>query len=176
MSIQNNIFMEIGKTIVFKKDAHIFEQGDINPNIYFVKKGLLKAYYITSEGKEFVKSFLDTGELIGSLRSASKDSPCYFSVVCLEETEVLSVPFNKLIEHSKKNLDTATLLMNNLIELSMKKEKREYEFLCMSAQERYELFLSERPQIIDRVSLNDVAKFLGITAIALSRIRKRINI
>jgi len=175
MSIQNNLFMKLGSTIVLKKGDHIFKQGDVDSHIYFIKSGLLKAYYLTNEGKEFVKSFLDAGELIGSLRSASKDIPCYFSVICLEDTELIKVSFDELLKESKDSLKTSSFLMNSLIELSMKKEKREYEFLCLSAQERYELFIKERPEVLERISLNDIAKYLGITAIALSRIRKRIN-
>jgi len=167
--------MKIGKSRIFKKGDHIFKQGDIDSNIYLIQKGLLKAYYLTNDGKEFVKSFLDAGDLIGSLRSASKSVPCYFSVVCLEDTEVLSVPFDELLEQSQTNIDASHMLIKNLIDLSTKKEKREYEFLCLSAQKRYELMQTDSPEILERISLNDTAKYLGITAIALSRIRKRIK-
>jgi CRP-like cAMP-binding protein len=175
MSLEDNIFMKLGKIQKLKKDDYIFKQGEIDSNIYFITKGLIKAYYLTNDGKEFVKSFLDSGDLVGSLRSAYKDVPCYFSVVCLEDAEVLSVPFDQLLEHSKKDIKSSSQLIESLINLSMKKEKREYEFLCLSAQERYELFLEENSKIINRISLHDTAKFLGITPIALSRIRKRIS-
>ncbi len=173
MSILNEIFMKIGKTVPFKKNDHVFKQGDMDSNIYFIKEGLLKAYYLTNDGKEFVKSFLDAGDLIGSLRATSTSTPSYFSVLCLEDCEMLCVSFEDLLKESKQNLEASSMLIENLIALSLKKEKREYEFLCLSVQERYEILLKERPEIIDRISLNDTAKYLGITAIALSRIRKR---
>ncbi|OUR95654.1 hypothetical protein A9Q84_14220 [Halobacteriovorax marinus] len=175
MSTQNNLFMQIGKKQLFKKGDYIFRQGDIDSNIYFIKSGLLKAYYLTGDGKEFVKSFLDVGELIGSIRSASKNIPCYFNVVCLEDTEVASVSFDELLNQSKADIENALVLIDSLIELSAKKEKREYEFLCLSAQERYDVLQTERPELLKRISLNDTAKYLGITAIALSRIRKRMG-
>lgn len=175
MSNQNNIFIQNGKSLFINKGEHLFKQGEIDLNIYFIKKGLLKAYYLTSDGKEFVKSFLDSGELIGSLRSSSEKVSCYFSVICLEDTEVLRVTFTELLELAQKDINASQVLIQHLIDLSAKKEKREYEFLCLSVQKRYELLQTEKPEILSRISLNDTAKYLGITAIALSRIRKRIN-
>jgi CRP-like cAMP-binding protein len=170
-----NIFMENGQPLIFKKGEHLFVQGDTDSNIYFIKKGLLKAYYLTSDGKEFVKSFLIENELIGSLRAATTQTPCNFSVVCLEDCEVVAIPFKDLYDNSKTNISVAASMIDSLIQLANKKEKREYEFLCLSAQERYELLEKERPEILDRIPLNEIAKYLGITAIALSRIRKRLK-
>ena len=167
--------MENGQELNFKKGDHLFVQGDTDSNIYFIKKGLLKAYYLTSDGKEFVKSFLIENELIGSLRAASTQTPCNFSVICLEDCTVTTIPFAQLLEASKTDLNVATTMIDSLIMLANKKEKREYEFLCLSAQERYQLLEQERPEILDRIPLNEVAKYLGITAIALSRIRKRLQ-
>jgi len=175
MSEQNNLFMQLGQSKSYSKGQYIFKQGDTDANIYFIKSGLLKAYYLTDEGKEFVKSFLLPGELIGSLRAVTDESACQFSVVCLEDTEVLAVPFKKLYSESLKSLETASVLMERLIELACKKEKREYEFLCLNAQQRYELLEEQRADLLEKVPLNEIAKYLGITAIALSRIRKRLR-
>ena len=57
--------------------------------------------------------------------------------------------------------------------ISQKKEQREYEFLNFSAEERYQKFAAENAQLIDHLTQNDVARYLGITPVALSRIKKR---
>lgn len=53
---------------------------------------------------------------------------------------------------------------------AMKKEQREYELLCLSAQQRYQALLARKPDIYDFVTQGDIAKYLGITPVALSRI------
>ena len=53
----------------------------------------------------------------------------------------------------------------------MKKERREYEFLCLSAEERYRLLIKRSPDLVRQVTQNEIARYLGITPVALSRIR-----
>lgn len=62
-----------------------------------------------------------------------------------------------------------------LLALAMKKEQREYEFLCLSAAERYLLFCQREAELVPRLSQLDIARYLGITPVALSRIRRRLN-
>ena len=49
-----------------------------------------------------------------------------------------------------------------------------YDLLCRSAEERYRVFLAQEPALADRLTQSDIARYLGITAIALSRIRRRL--
>lgn len=42
------------------------------------------------------------------------------------------------------------------------------------AKERYKKLLKEKPQIVQNVSLKQIATYLGITDTSLSRIRKEI--
>jgi len=171
--MDQSVFEAIGKPIAFRKDDVLFKQGDIDSSIYFVKTGLLKAYYLTFDGKELVKSFIPEGEFIGSLIACRSAEPCTFNLVCLEDCLLLKVPFNNLQAATMSTPEVSASVINALINLSVKKERREYEFLCLSAIERYELFKLRTPNLIDRVTQNDIARYLGITPVALSRIKHR---
>jgi len=154
--MDQSIFEVIGKPIEIRKGGVLFKQGDIDTSVYVVKSGLLKAYYLTFEGKELVKSFISEGEFIGSL-------------IACKSME----PFSDLQAASTSNPEVSASVINALINLAVKKEKREYEFLCLSAAERYALFKHRTPNLIDRVTQNDIARYLGITPVALSRIKHR---
>lgn len=83
--------------------------------------------------------------------------------------------FEKLHERSREDHELANKMIELLLRFSMKKEWREYEFLCLSAEARYALLLEATPELINKVTQNDIARYLGITPVALSRIKKRIN-
>jgi len=170
-----SVFEAIGKPILAKKGELLFKQGDVDTSIYVVISGLLKAYYLTLEGKELVKSFIQEGEFIGSLIACNSTEPCTFSLMCLEDCSLLRVPFSDLQAASISNPDFSSIITNALVSLAIKKERREYEFLCLSAQARYNLFKQRNQSIIDRVTQNDIARYLGITPVALSRIKQRGN-
>jgi CRP-like cAMP-binding protein len=47
--------------------------------------------------------------------------------------------------------------------------------LSMSAEDAYREFLKDHPGIAERVTQADIARYLGITPVALSRIRGRME-
>ncbi len=163
-----------GVTIKKQKGEHIFMQGDSDSALYLVQSGLLKAYYTSNDGKEFVKSFFLPDTIIGSLMSAhSSEEKCSFSLVCLEPSRLRSIPFKIFREYGKKDLEIANNIIELLLQLAIKKEKREFEFLCLSAEERFCKIAETSPMLLEKVTQNDLARYLGITPVGLSRIKKR---
>jgi CRP-like cAMP-binding protein len=59
--------------------------------------------------------------------------------------------------------------------LFIEKEKREREFLSEDATARYLSFKQNNPGLEEKVSQYHVASYLGITPVALSRIRKNLK-
>ena len=154
---------------------HIFRQGDRDGALYYIKSGILKAYYLLEDGREQVKSFVSTGTIMGSLTAAYAGEPNSFSLVCLEDAKLIRFPFEDMRKLARENESIAERLTERILSLAMKKERREYEFLCLSAEERYRLFCQRSPELVERVTQQDIALYLGITPVALSRIKKRIN-
>lgn len=56
---------------------HLFLQGDSAPNLYFIAQGLATMFYVTHDGREFVKTFLAEGSFaaLGTLFEESPASP-----------------------------------------------------------------------------------------------------
>ena len=57
----------------------------------------------------------------------------------------------------------------------VEKSEREWSFLCENATERYLKFCKEHPQLLQRVSQNDIACYLGISNVSLSRIVSKLS-
>jgi len=159
-----------GETLQVSKRSHVFSQRDKDQNIYLIQEGVLKAYYLSEDGKEYIKSFLFSGDIIASLQGLTGLS-CSFSLLALSDCKLLKLPYYKVKEMAKNNLMTANSLIDLLLNFAMKKEQREYELLCLSAQQRYLNLLARVPNIYDMVTQNDMARYLGITPVALSRIK-----
>jgi CRP-like cAMP-binding protein len=163
----------IGTPRFFPKGSFLFRQGDKINNLFFIQRGLLKAYYETLDGKEFIKSFIRDGEFIASLQAIVEGNPNSFTVLSLEDCSVLEVTKQALVDQIANNPALTQVVNSLLLKLAIKKERREYELLCMSPEERYLIFCERECEIFTRLSQNDIARYLGITPVALSRIRKR---
>lgn len=164
---------EHGTAIELVAGEHLFWQGDLDRQVYLLERGLLKVYYLSEDGKETVKSFISSGESIGSLTSAHQGAPCPFNVQALEPSSLTGLDFPELLEASKKHPEIADTLIDLLLRFALKKERREREFLTLSAEERYRSLLEQNPGLQNRVLQKDIARYLGITPVALSRIRSR---
>lgn len=164
-----------GVSLKKDKGEHVFMQGDADESLYYIQSGLLKAYYTSEDGKESVKSFLSPHDVIGSLSAAFSESNCSFSLVCLEATMLQKIPVCVILEHCKKDLEIANNMIDVLLNFGIKKEEREFEFLCLSAEERFRKLMKKQPLILEKVTQNDLARYLGVTPVGLSRIKKRVS-
>ena len=166
---------QYGQPVKAAKNDHLFMQGDKNHHLYSVRQGLLKAYYVSTHGKESVKSFILPGDVIGSLNAVYGNKPSSFNVLCLQDSLLVKIPFDTLYTLTEKDPTLARDMTDILLALAMKKEQREYEFLCLSAEERFRLLMERSPELIAAITQNDIARYLGMTPVALSRIKKRLN-
>lgn len=171
----NDLLKKLGTVRHFPKGAFLFRQGSSGGNLFFIQSGLVKAYYETIDGKEFIKSFVAEGEFIASMQAIVAGNPSSFTVLSLEESVAIEVPKQAVVDLVSNNPGLTDVLNSMLLKLAMKKERREYELLCMSPEERYLLFCEREAALLGRLSQNDIARYLGITPVALSRIRKRVG-
>ena len=63
------------------------------------------------------------------------------------------------------------LLLNGFVNISRRLES----LLTLNPEQRYLKLLTENPKLIHKISLKKIASYLGITDVALSRIRRRIS-
>jgi CRP-like cAMP-binding protein len=62
-----------------------------------------------------------------------------------------------------------------LMPFDERKEKRERELLTLDAEERYRCFVAETPGLARRIPQKILARYLGVTAVGLNRIVKRVQ-
>lgn len=168
-----NYVEERGRPLSLGRGEHLFRQGDTSGSVYVLREGLLKAYYLSDDGREKIKSFIQPGELIASLAAVYTGEDCSFGVVCLEPSLIVELDFDALLAETRRDLVLAAEMLEHLLDFSMKKERREREFLTDSAETRYRVLMGRSPELFDQVTQKDIARYLGITPVALSRIRKR---
>ncbi|NRB40875.1 MAG: Crp/Fnr family transcriptional regulator [Pseudomonadales bacterium] len=155
----------------FKKGEMMIRQGDSAPHIFFLSTGLVRYMSISADGKEFTQAFVSAPSISGSTRAMTLNTEALFSI------EVLCLQTDwKTLMKTMQSQPGFLQAYNGLLEfMFIKKEEREYSLLQQSAEQRYLNFISENPQLHEKISLKNVASYIGITPIALSRIRKKLK-
>lgn len=149
--------------------------GQIPTEFGLVVNGLFRYVYISREGKEFTKAFMPEKSFISSYSAMISRTPSYFFIESLEHTDVLVIPYSGWQKLREQNPKWNLLLVKLLEKGYATKEKREREFLLFDAENRYKIFLEEHPTLEERVKQHMIASYLGITPVALSRIRKKMK-
>lgn len=158
----------------FQKGQDIFRQGEICSDIFVMTDGLVKLHYVTHDGKEWIKSFVMDAGMFGSRVSQSLGEPSTFSVTCIENCRVHPLPYAAFENLCTNDPKMAGMAFGFFQWLGLKKEQREHELLCRSAEERYQTFMESQAALAARITQVDMARYLGVTPIALSRIKSRL--
>jgi CRP-like cAMP-binding protein len=138
-----------------------------------VLEGLLRHYYVDAEGRESVKAFRGPFELSAPYAELVQRRPSRTFIQALKPTRLLCFPVAQVDALAESSLELQRLA-RRFVELQfVQKEQREYEFLQLSAEERYARFCAERPEHLADIPQHQVASYIGITPVALSRIRAR---
>lgn len=154
-------------------ESVLFRAGDRLESLFFVLSGLVRFYYLTPDGKEFNKSFATDGSFVTCLSSFLEDRPSRFFTQALETTVLVALPMDLIRDLKAKDIVWERLVSMFVTRLALQKEQREASFLLDSASDRYEAFLTDFKTIAPRLPQYHIASFLGITPVALSRIRAR---
>ncbi len=159
----------------FSRNSFLAKAGDKLDNVFSITCGLVRYYYITDSGREFNKYFVMDNRLFGSFSSLFLGMPCGFFMQALEDTGALVITRKSMDELYSRHSCWERLGRMTAMSFICHMEKREKEFLLDSLETRYCRFIDEYPGLINRVHQYHVASYLGVTDVALSRLRKKIS-
>ncbi|TGL64701.1 Crp/Fnr family transcriptional regulator [Leptospira sarikeiensis] len=174
--IPKEIWEKSEKLYTFRKLEYgdfLVKQGAKASEFAFVFSGVLREYYLTDQGNEYIKSFNFPGDFTGSYFDLLSEQPSTCNIRAITDCELAVAKFSEFRELFSQDIAWERLGRIFAENLFLKKAKREYELLALSAEERYELLLKTRPDIEELVPQYHIASYLGITPVSLSRIRAK---
>lgn len=168
-----NALSQICSEIHVKKNEDVQPIGHTCQTIYFVKKGLLRIYYLKDE-VDVTESFEPENSLVARADSLFDGTPSKKGIQTIEEATLIAIQSTKLFELYNQYPSIERLFRLIVERAYVDTVKRLESLQFYSAEERYRNLLEEDPEIIQRVPLKYIASYLGITQVSLSRIRAKI--
>lgn len=154
------------------KNTLLIEQGQVCKKLYYIKKGMVRSYYLKEDGKEITQWFFSVGKFMSSVDSFFQQRPSLYYLETLEDSVVYSISKDKMDLLFSKYHKMEQLGRLASIEMLTKVVNKLNAIQFQSARERYEYMLAEFPDISHRVPLGYIASYLGMTSETLSRIRR----
>ncbi len=158
----------------FEKDEFVLKERAVCNHIYFVSKGLLRIYYCKEE-KEVSEWFAFENTFCFSIVSYFKKLPSNLIIECLEDSEIIFMSKEGLDTLRNKNFDIANFVYQLISGSLIISQERMASIQFETAFTRYKTLLEQHKNFLQRVPLNYIASYLGVSAETLSRIRAQIN-
>jgi CRP-like cAMP-binding protein len=156
------------------KGGHFVRAGERPDRLAFIAEGMFRVFFVTDKGDERTLVFRDSGRIISGLSPFLATKESWFSIEALESSNLLCVKLDGAIWEGQSDC-WKTVYAKYMELLFIEKESREREFLSDDAETRYRAFSERYPGLERRVPQYIIASYLGITPVALSRIRKNMK-
>jgi len=164
------------KTRTLGRNSYFAEIGKTSHEAAFIKKGLLRTYYINEKSEEVTSCFCVENNLTASYKSFISQQPSELCIQAVEDSQLITISYNDLqILYQKSPLWQN--IGRTIAERQYMVMEQYASVLCNeSAKQKYMRMLKEQPAVVNKASVNDIASYLGITRRTLSRIRKEISL
>jgi CRP-like cAMP-binding protein len=153
----------------------LLRAGERRSSLYWVESGVLRLFYLDRQGQSANKNFYLDGAMLWPLTPALAGQAVDFWIEAIALTHAWTLPWPAWQAACTDWSAWQTLERRTLALLLNDKMRREQLFLQCTATQRYQDLCALRPEWLARIPLRHLASYLGITDVALSRIRRRLN-
>ncbi len=163
---------EHGRVQHYAKDEIFVQQGTLGRYLGVVESGYFKYTTLSSSGTEVVVGFAFEGEIVADYYNSFHGIPSEVTIITGTDTVV-----SKIRTADARNIFNTTFEGNlSALNGTLFSEiySRHLELYRKTPTERYIDLITLYPQILDIVSLRDIASYLLVTPVYLSRIRKNL--
>jgi len=159
----------------FGSGESLLRAGDRWSSLLWVETGVLRFFYLDRQGRSANKNFYLDGAVLWPITPALAGQPVDFWIEAITPARVWLLPWTAWQAAVEGWPEWQLLERRTLARLLDDKMRREQQFLQCSATRRYEELCQRQPAWLARIPLRHLASYLGITDVALSRVRRRLN-
>jgi CRP-like cAMP-binding protein len=149
----------------------LLNEGQLCRYIYFIEHGLLRTYHIKN-GREINLNFSFEDSFVTNLKSFLAERPSEYCISASEPTSVWKFSHEQLQYLYRQSGELESFGRKLMERLLIRQEDHSNLFKLYNPAERYHYIVKYYPNLLQRVSLSQLASYLGISRETISRIRK----
>ena len=168
-------FTSLLKSKSLKNGEFLLREGNICKYESFVIRGCLKTYYLDENGFEHIIDFSIEEWWADDLYSLLAQAPSRSNIKAIEDTDIIQIskPDLELLYQKIPKFERFFRILFQNAYISQRDQIN--QALSASAEERYILFMKQKPYAEKRFSQKDIASYLGVTPQFLSTLKKRLG-
>ncbi|WP_353485083.1 hypothetical protein [Haliscomenobacter sp.] len=164
--------LQLGEVLKLDRRDTFLTIGDQRPIMGIVLRGLMKMFYLKND-KPINIFLIPEQAVVSNFDMLFKSQPSNQEIECIEETDLLLLDYEAVLKKQKEDVDFCFDMYNMVLRQLLDSLYRIETFLLLNATERLERFLDEQPELAQRIPLNVLASFIGVSEVHVSRIRAK---
>jgi CRP-like cAMP-binding protein len=161
----------ITKVKVIKKGDSFLAYGKVALYAAFIVSGHFAFAIVDDEGNEKFVRFAFADDLLSNCESYYRRAPSAIRIFALEDSVIRRVNLNRLRPLYDVHMCISTVNLQIYQEIIEQNVEHQYILSLKSPVKRYRFLLEKRPNLLKRISLTNIARYLYISREALSRAR-----
>ena len=150
----------------------LITEGSVTDKLFLIKRGSVRAW-CKNKSKEITTDLFFENKLVTSVESFMFNEKSIYNFETVEACELCFVTKAEFDKYLTERADIKDKFYQALIKRLIIHARRTIQLLKIKPEDRYKELIELQPNIINRVPLNIIASYLGITSVSLSRIRSR---
>jgi CRP-like cAMP-binding protein len=158
----------------FEKKSIITQTGEVEEYINFIDSGLVRKYY-KKENEEINTQISYEGHIIHAQESFHSRTPSEYTIETIEPSELTSITYECLegiYSTSEKMQRLGRLVITSTMVL---KDKWQSQLVKLTPRERFLNFVSNHPELMQRVPQKYLASYLNIKPETFSRFKHMVK-
>jgi len=177
-NIDEEAFKKLSSLTKYKKitsKTKLTKAGDIPSKVYMLISGIFRAYITLESGKQYNKRLYSPPSFAGALTSMIKDEPSIIVFEALTDCEYFEIDFPGLMNLCNEDININQLYTKVLEHAFIAYEDRNLDLMTLSGTKLYMKLRKQIPNIDELIPQYQIASYLNISPVQLSRIRKTLK-
>lgn len=164
----------VTKHLMVKKRTNLLAQGEVCKNIYFIKKGFFRMFYLDLNGNEVNFRFAAENNFMVNYQSFLTQNPSNYYWQAMQDSEISYFAYQDVQRLYKEcpAWEHFGRVMSEHVYMQLNERVEMFQF--MSPEQRYQHLLTTKPELFNQVSQFHLSSYLGVKPESLSRLRKRL--
>lgn len=158
----------------YKKSDIIAGRNQKESKFFILKKGVVCSFLVDQKGKRYIRTLFTPISVIAPHKSLINPPNLNVDYHCLSDSIILETKLKLFLILTEQNHDISILFSKILMQEYLKLINRVTQLTTLNATDRYLLLKKSIHDIEKKIPLHQIASYLNITPVQLSRIRKKL--
>ncbi|GAB3901571.1 Crp/Fnr family transcriptional regulator [Spirosoma agri] len=165
------LIQQLFEPVFVPKNTILEAAGQVPHYHNFIVSGYMRNYYLDQNNQEVTTDLNDGPRFFTSYFHFMNQTISNENLQCLTDCELLRTS-RRNVEIGGQTSTTQKDYTIQILQQHLQQDKRRIDQLSnLTAEERYQNFIQEKPTLLQHVPLRHIASYLGITQRHLSRLR-----